>query len=115
MTGIRDRAPHARVVVVGYPQILPDARHLPAPCCRSPTGDYAYARRINEGLAAAVQRGARRGRRVRRRRSAASAGHDICADDPWINGQATDPNRALAFHPFAAEQKAVAQLVLDAL
>jgi len=44
-----------------------------------------------------------------------SAGHDICADDPWINGRATDPNRALAFHPFAAEQKAVAQLVLDAL
>ena len=113
VTGIRDRAPHARVVVVGYPQILPDHG-----TCRSllplATGDYPYARRINEGLAAAVQRGAHKADAYVDT-FGPSAGHDICADDPWINGRATDPNRALAFHPFAAEQKAVAQLVLDAL
>lgn len=113
VTGIRDRAPHARVVVVGYPQIIPDHGS-----CRSllplATGDYAYARRINEGLATAVQRGARKADAYVDT-FGPSAGHDICADDPWINGQATDPNRALAFHPFEAEQKAVAQLVLDPL
>ncbi|GAA2149413.1 SGNH/GDSL hydrolase family protein [Nocardioides koreensis] len=113
VTGIRDRAPHARVVVVGYPQILPDQGS-----CRSllplAAGDYAYARRINEGLAAAVERGAGKADAYVDT-FGPSAGHDICADDPWINGQATDPNRALAFHPFAAEQKAVARLVLDAL
>jgi hypothetical protein len=113
VAGIRDRAPHAEVVVVGYPQILPDHG-----TCRSllplATGDYAYARRINEGLAIAVQRGARKADAYVDT-FGPSAGHDICADDPWINGQATDPGRALAFHPFAAEQEAVARLVLDAL
>ena len=37
----------------------------------------------------------------------ASAGHDICASDPWING-IKESSGAIPFHPFAAEQKAVA-------
>ena len=45
----------------------------------------------------------------------ASRGHDICAADPWINGQFTDPARALNFHPFANEQAAAADLVLQEL
>jgi hypothetical protein len=45
----------------------------------------------------------------------ASRGHDICSAQPWINGQFTDPTRALNFHPFAVEEAAAAQLVLAAL
>ncbi len=112
VTGIRDRAPHAEVVVVGYPQILPP--HGTCPSLPLATGDYGYARRINEGLAAAVEHGARRADAYVDV-FAASAGHDICSDDPWINGQATDANRALAFHPFAVEQQVVARLVLEKL
>jgi hypothetical protein len=40
-----------------------------------------------------------------------SRGHEICSDDPWVNGGETDRSRALAYHPFAAEQQAVAELV----
>jgi hypothetical protein len=100
------------VVVVGYPQIVPASGTCPElPLAR---GDYAYGRQINKGLADAVRVGARKADAYVDV-FAASAGHDICADDPWINGIQTDPARALAFHPFAAEQRAVADLVLDAL
>lgn len=113
VAGIRQRAPHAKVVVVGYPQILPRSGTC-TDLLSLATGDYAYARRINVGLADAVRRGARKA-------DAyvdvfhASAGHDICSADPWINGMNTDMGRALAFHPFAAEQRAVADLVLAVL
>ena len=44
---------------------------------------------------------------------AASDGHDICSDDPWVNGRKTEPGTALAYHPLAVEQQAVADLVLS--
>jgi lysophospholipase L1-like esterase len=112
VAGIRDRAPRATVVVVGYPQIVPPSGTCPE--LPLAAGDYAYARRINKGLADAVRLGARRADAYVDV-FAASAGHDICSADPWINGAQTDPSRALAFHPFAAEQQAVARLVLKAL
>lgn len=113
VAGIRDRAPRARVVVVGYPQIVPDHDTCPK-LLPLAAGDYPYARRINEGLAKAVEAGARKADAFVDT-FGPGAGHDICADDPWINGRATDASRALAFHPFAEEQEAVAELVLDAL
>ena len=45
-----------------------------------------------------------------------SKGHDICAGaDAWVNGVNTDLMRALAFHPFAEEQQAVADLIMKKL
>ena len=110
---IRHRAPHARVLVVGYPQIIPAHGSCPR-LLPLATGDYPWARQVNEGLVRAVARGARKADayvNVFRH----SRGHDICAAHPWINGQVTDPNRALAYHPFAVEQAAVARLVLATL
>jgi hypothetical protein len=110
---IRERAPRAKVVVVGYPQTVPSSGSCPA-LLPLATGDYAYARRINRGLNEALRAGARKADAfvdVFR----PSAGHDICADDPWINGAQTDFSRALAYHPFAEEQRAVADLVLARL
>ena len=46
---------------------------------------------------------------------AASEGHEICSDDPWVNGRQTDQGRALAYHPFAEGQEAVADVVLELL
>jgi hypothetical protein len=113
VAGIRQRAPHAEVVVVGYPQIIPAHGTCPR-LLPLAAGDYPYARRVNRELAAAVQRGAR-GADAYVDVFAHSRGHDICAAHPWINGRTTDINRALAYHPFAAEQAAVARLVLAAL
>lgn len=113
VTGIRDRAPNAKVIVVGYPQIIPAAGTCPK-LLPLATGDYAYARTINEGLAAALKRGARNADGFVDM-FAASKGHDICSADPWINGIQTDTSKALAFHPFEAEQQAAAALVVKQL
>ncbi len=112
VAAVRARAPHATVVVVGYPQIVP--RHGTCPQLPLAAGDYAYGREVNRGLAAAVRAGAR-GADAYVDVFTASAGHDVCARDPWVNGAQTDPSRALAFHPFAEEQQAVAELVLQAI
>jgi lysophospholipase L1-like esterase len=111
VAGVRSRSPHARVVVVGYPQIVPES----GICDDLPlaTGDYPFARRVNEGLAEAVRQGAEDAHADYVDVWAASAGHDICADDPWINGRVTSAARALAYHPLAVEQEHVAELVLD--
>jgi hypothetical protein len=111
VAGVRHRSPGARVVVVGYPQIVPAS----GTCDLLPlaTGDYALARSVNQGLARAVRLGARDARADFVDLWAPSAGHDICAADPWINGRVTSAATALAYHPLAVEQRAVADLVLD--
>ena len=111
--GVRARAPHARVLVVGYPQIVPASGTCPdLPLA---TGDYRYARRVNEGLARAVGRAAHDAHATYVDLWGPSRDHDICARDPWINGRVTSAARALAYHPLAVEQEHVAGLVLDAL
>jgi hypothetical protein len=111
--GVRKRSPHARILVVGYPQIVPASGTCPdLPLA---DGDYAFARRVSQGLNGAVRAGAADGRAEYVDVSTPSEGHDICAADPWINGRVTSAQRALAYHPLAAEQQAVADLVLTAL
>ena len=114
IAGIRERAPRARVIVVGYPRIVPTRGTCPD-LLPLATGDYRWGSRINAALARAEQHAARRAGVDYLDLYAASVGHDICSDDPWINGQVTDAARALAYHPLAAEQRAVADLVLDRL
>jgi hypothetical protein len=109
--GVRSRSPHARVVVVGYPQIIPASGTCPE--LPIATGDYPFAREVNEGLARAVEQGADDAHADYVDVWSATAGHDICADDPWINGRVTSAATALAYHPFAVEQEHVAELVLD--
>jgi hypothetical protein len=108
---VRDRSPHARVVVVGYPQIIPES----GTCELLPLadGDYAFARQVNERLDRAVERGADDAHADFVDLWEPTAGHDICAADPWINGRVTSATTALAYHPLAVEQEHVAQLVLD--
>jgi lysophospholipase L1-like esterase len=111
LKGIHQRAPQAQVVLVGYPQPVPakgTCRILPlAP------GDYPFARSILSALDAALEKAAARGKATYIDMEKASRGHDICAGaNAWINGVNTDIARALAFHPFAAEQQAVADLIV---
>jgi len=112
--GIRDRAPDARILVVGYPQIVPQGDES---CDALPlaAGDLPFARTVNEGLADALAEGARRAKTEYVDVYALTEGHDICSDDPWIAGRDTVPGQALAFHPFAAEQQAVAEEIVRIL
>jgi lysophospholipase L1-like esterase len=112
--GVHDRAPQATVVLVGYPQPVPargTCRILPLA-----EGDYAYVRSIVVRLDDALRAAAKKRKATYIDMVTASKGHDICAGpDAWVNGLNTDLMRALAFHPFAEEQQAVADLILARL
>lgn len=107
------RAPRARVLAVGYPTIVAAGEGCEA--LPLPAASRAAAARLNAALDDAVRTAARRAGATYVDVAAATRDHDICAEDPWINGATTDQQRALAFHPFAAEQRAVAEAVLAAV
>lgn len=111
VTGIRQRAPEAEIVVVDYPHLLP----AEGTCEAAPlaAGDYAYVREANAELSRAVMAGARAADAEVIDVLGMSRGRHVCSEDPWVNGIQTDPERALAFHPFAVEQEAVAAAIAE--
>ncbi len=113
LAGIRQRAPEARVLVVGYPQLAPAEGR----CDELPLadGDYAYARRVTTGLNDALRGAAREAGATYLDVASAGRGHTVCAAEPWVNGRTTDRSEALAYHPLAAGQRAVARLARAAL
>jgi lysophospholipase L1-like esterase len=111
VSAIRRRGPDARVVVVGYPQLVPSS----GTCDRLPMSatEVAFVHDLNRRLAAALRRGARSADVGYVDMWAASRGHDACAADPWVAGiQPEQPGAPL--HPYAAHQVAVAD-ALEAL
>ncbi|MGB0099854.1 MAG: SGNH/GDSL hydrolase family protein, partial [Nocardioides sp.] len=111
--GVQERSPRARVLVVGYPQIIPGT----GTCDDLPiaAGDYPFARELNQGLNEAVQAGADDAGVEFVDLWAPSEGHDVCADEPWINGRVTSAQTALAYHPLETGTRAVAALLLETL
>jgi lysophospholipase L1-like esterase len=105
---IQDRAPDARVVLVGYLRIAPSQGACPR---RLPfaTGDLAFGDRVMRLLNAALAEAAERSGVEFVDMYAASAGHDVCSTRPWVNGRRTDTNRAAAYHPLASGMRAVAR------
>ncbi|HQV58339.1 MAG TPA: SGNH/GDSL hydrolase family protein [Ilumatobacteraceae bacterium] len=111
---VRARAPRSRVVMVGYPDLVPGDGTT---CAALPlaTGDYAYAKQVSRQLTVAVESAARAGKADYIDVWTASAGHDVCSAEPWVNGGQTSMSTGAAFHPLAAEQAAVAELILETL
>lgn len=106
---VLERAPRARVVVVGYPQIVPAS----GTCPQLPLGaaDYPLARRASHRLTQELRQAAREAGAEYVDVWALTAGHDICGRDPWIAG--ARPERPGApFHPYAAHQDAVADALV---
>ncbi|WP_183092454.1 SGNH/GDSL hydrolase family protein [Nocardioides stalactiti] len=113
LQAIRDRAPNAEVIVIGYPQIVPPS----GSCDQLPLapGDEAWARGIVEGFNDALQAGADAIGATYVDMFEPSAGHDTCAEDPWMAGLTVVGGGAVVFHPYAAEGEAVAARVLEEL
>lgn len=111
--GVRERSPEARILMIGYPQLVPGS----GTCDLLPLaeGDYPFARAVNEGLNQAMSDAAEVTDAEYVDVWEPSAGHDICADEPWVNGRVTSAATALAYHPLAVGQEAVAELVLEQL
>ncbi len=105
------KAPKAKVLVIGYPRIVsPEDTCRELPLAR---GDYAYAEKVNLALTEMLRKAAEATGTTYVDVWKASEGHDICSDDPWINGSVDDEKQAARFHPFANEQAAVADLVVE--
>ena len=111
LRAVARQAPDALVVLVGYPRLVAPQR--PCPAMPVPAGlldDVAGVEaRLNRTLRSAADAAGATYVDMHE----ASRGHEICSPDPWVNGRRTDEQRALAFHPFAEGQAAVAAEVLD--
>lgn len=114
LTAVRERSPDARIIVVGYGTYFPESGTCPD-LLPFADGDIRFARRVLVELNRAAQGAAEQGGAEFLDTATPTAGHDICARDPWINGQLTDERAALAYHPFAAEHEAIAALLLALL
>jgi lysophospholipase L1-like esterase len=111
---IHRHAPHATVVVVGYPRLLPTR----GTCSQAPfaTGDYRFARHVERLLDRSLRRAAARHHATYVDTYAVSRGHDICAGDrAWLNGSQTDPAAAAAYHPFEKGERGLARHVFEVL
>ena len=107
---IRKRAPHAKVVVVGYLRVAPAdgvCKELPVSDSKAKQSDQ-IERQVNASLAKAAKT-----KRVTFIDSyAISKGHDICAGpEAWINGPNNAVFKAAAYHPFRAGMDAVARQI----
>jgi lysophospholipase L1-like esterase len=94
---IRNAAPHAQVIVLGYPRLF----ELTANCTDPLAPDLARRTKLNQGadlLSAVIQTVSSRFGfsfvDVRNR----FAGHGVCSTDSWINGPAA-PSAVGPYHP----------------
>ena len=115
LDAIAQAAPDARIIVVGYPALLPADGTTCPDLVPLADGDYPFVASINRGLSNAL-----RGQAEERDLSfldvfAASKGHDVCSDDPWVNGINVAADGTIPFHPFGVEQAAVATMITDLL
>lgn len=111
---VQQRAPKARVLVVGYPEIFPAGKKG---CEALPIkgANLRVARRYNLGLNAALE-GAADATGVRFVDVfASSVGHDICGKEPWIAGAPVERKGEVALHPHVEEAKNATRLVLAEL
>ena len=112
LRAVRAKAPHARVLAVGYPQLARAGESCPQRVPWAP-GDHAYVASVIDALNAAV-RGAAADVGVEYVDVAAlSTGHVVCDPQPWVAGQRTVPQQAAAAHPYLREQTAVARAVVE--
>lgn len=111
LNAIKERAPKATVLLVGYPELAPeeagDCPQLPGLTAERVEEMQALNLRLNKTMAAAAKTAEVDFIDV----YAASDGHELCGDDPWVNADPDDVSKAAPMHPFGSEQKAVARLI----
>lgn len=113
---VRERAPAARVLVVGYPTLMPDSGPGCFPTVPFTAGDVAYLRQVEGRLNAMLADQAQRAGANFVDTYTPSIGHDWCqpSGTKWVEPlQATEP--AAPVHPNAAGMQATARAVLAAL
>ena len=105
---IAKHAPNAKIVVIGYPRLLPPIGTCDdVPFAR---GDYRWGNRVELRLNKSLRLGAERNGATYVGMWRASVGHDACSGGvSWVNGATIDLLRAMSFHPFAKGMKGIAR------
>lgn len=104
---IQDRASDATIVLVGYPTITPQA----GDCDALPKLDQVgldSANLVLQSINHAIRDTARETGASFFDVTSISAGHELCSGEPWVSGKKSEKGKSVAFHPLAAEQRAVA-------
>jgi lysophospholipase L1-like esterase len=116
LAGIHRRAPHARVLLVGYPDILPNTGTGCFPDVPLAHGDVPYLRAMEVALDRTLARAAAASGATFVDTYRATIGHDVCQRPGvrWIEGL-IPASPAFPFHPNRLGQQAMARPVLTAL
>lgn len=107
---ITAKAPQAYVVVVGYPELLPFEKNCASVPAMNETQLY-YTTKVWQLFSSAVGSAARQAGAAYIDVRKLSEVHAPCTQDPWVNSATSVPGKSVAFHPKAAEQRAVAQAI----
>ena len=116
LAAVRQRAPQARVLLVGYPDILPNTGRGCWPVVPIAHGDVPYLRGVEAQLNAMLAAEAAANNATFVDTYSDSIGHDFCEATgvKWVEGLVpTSP--AAPVHPNALGEKAMAQQVLAAV
>ncbi|MER6420062.1 SGNH/GDSL hydrolase family protein [Streptomyces sp. NPDC001137] len=116
LRAVHTRAPHARVLVVGYPDLLPDDGSGCYPSVPFAAEDFAYLRDVGKRLNLMLRLVAEWDRAEYVDTYGPTVGHDMCKapDVRWIEPlQPASP--AAPAHPNAKGEEAMARAVLERL
>jgi len=116
LAAIRARAPRARILVVGYPDILPVRGHGCWPEVTIARGDLPYLRGVETRLNAMLAAAARRAGDTFVDTYTPSIGHDACTHGgtKWVEGL-IPTSAAVPMHPNALGEQAMAREIEAAL
>jgi lysophospholipase L1-like esterase len=115
LTEIAVRAPQARIVVVGYPDVFPQSGGC-WPAVPIANGDVAYLRGLEVKANAMLAAAARAAGATFVNTYAPTIGHDFCRPESVRDVEGLVPGSlALPFHPNARGQQAMANAVLKAI
>lgn len=117
LTVVRERAPRAAVVILGYPRVMPDnGVEACYPAMPISMGDVPYVTHFEEALNSAVEKAAVETGAHFIDMWPSSAGHDACrsANRRWVE-PLNAPINADPVHPNTAGEKAMAKQTLKQL
>jgi lysophospholipase L1-like esterase len=116
LTQIRQRAPHARVYIVGYPDLFPAAGSACAHTLGITAGDIAFLNTEEQRLNAMLQQNARAAGDGYVDTYTPSAGHDACTPEAsrWIE-PLIPAAPAAPLHPNAVGEQGMADAIVQAI
>lgn len=109
---VQDKAADAYIVLVGYPRILPTE----GSCAAMPDLDQARLDAANylfDYLNRQIQSTARQTGADFIDVAELSLDHELCSEDPWVQGRRSKAGEYVAYHPLPAEQRAVADAIAE--